>query len=153
MGLELDYSQEVSCCVTDHLVQEVSKLHPELFIDKNGKVKLYEVLFHLGFNIKIKDISKNVSVHDDALIRSMSDHEKCYKARVYKGVVRQAVLSVVNGDITFDKYNMHELAKAYDKYEVLQPVNLNEYVSSEDLFWVKDFGNRSKLVDQVKEEV
>ena len=140
-----------TCCVTHDLVEEVSWTNPALF-RANGKPKLYDVLYYLGFHVKFNTYSKNVSKHKNTLIRSSEDSERCYYTKVYKGTVRKAIKNVINGETDYYNHQLHHLADEYQKHEVLQPENLSKYVCEEDLLWVRDFGGTAKSSDFILSE-
>lgn len=145
-------NQVVRCSVTHHLVEETSKQNKDLFLDARGNIKLTEVLFHLGFKINKKVLTKNVSVHNNMLIRSSKNKRQCYRTKVYKGVLRNAIKDVVGEEIIYHKHKLHDLYDKYVDIEVLQPDNLYDYVKEKDLHWIDEFGGRSSLLDCLEED-
>ena len=139
------YNDKMACSVTHHLVDEVSREFPESLRSIRGELLLPETLYFLGFDIKTGMSNKNFSKHPDTLIRSLTDKEKCYKTLVYKGKLRHAVKSVINGEIIYHENEMHHLMDEYNTYEVLQPEDLSKYVSDDELLWIEDFGGKSTL--------
>ena len=144
--MEVEYTKGTTCCVTHHLVEEVSWTNPKLFRDKGG-VKLYETLYHLGFNINWRMNNKNVSTHKNVLIRSNENYEECYYTKIHKGWVRNAVDYVDGTEVVYDRYKFHHMLDQYNKYEVLQPDNLSDYVKDDELLKVEDFGGKAKLAE------
>lgn len=135
--------EKVACSVTHHLVDEVSREFPDQLRSRQGDLLLYETLHFLGFDVKLNNYNKNVSVHPNTLIRSSLDKEKCYKTLVYKGRVRKAIKEVRHGEIIYYKHKMHDLMDEYNTYEVLQPQDLSKYVSADEFMNVNDFGGKS----------
>lgn len=150
--MKLEYSDKYTCCVTHHLVDEVSLENPELLRNRSGTIRLYETLYYLGFKVNFGMLNKNISIHPDCLIRSSEDYTKCYRTKVYKGIVRKAVLNVKDGNIIYDKYNHHHLLDDYLAHEVLQASNLSKYIEKDELLNVEDFGGKSKLSDCIISE-
>lgn len=150
--MELEYTEGTTCCVTHHLVDEIGRSYPELLMDDKGNVDTYKTLYHLGFNVNFNMYNRNVSVHKKTLVRSNDNFEECYYTTVYKGFIRNAVDSVEEGVITYNRNKFHHMYDMYRQFEVLQPVNLSNYVSKDELLKIEDFGGKSKLSDCIIEE-
>ena len=135
-----------TCAVTHELVEEVSKEFPEQLRDAKGGLRLYETLFFLGFKIKWNTYNKDVTTCNDFRIRCNDNPRKCYKTKVYKGLVRNDIESVSpTGEITFRKNTLHHLVDEYNKYEVLQPKDIHKYIADIDINDIDDFGGKSTL--------
>ncbi len=151
IGKELEYTEGTTCSVSYGLVHETAQLYPEMFYDKNSEIRIYDVLHYLGFQVNYQMWNKNVSKHENVLIRSNENPLQCYYTDVWRGWVRNAVKEVTpEGKIIYDKHSFHELAKEYSKYEVLQPTNLSDYIDEEDLLFIDDFGGKSPLSECMK---
>ncbi len=151
IGKELEYTEGTTCSVSYGLVHETAQTMPEVFYDKNSEIRIPSVLHHLGFNIHFKGHNRNFSKHENVLIRSNENPLQCYFTDVYRGWYRNAVKEVTpEGKIIYDKHSFHELANEYNKYEVLQPTNLSDYIDEEDLLFIDDFGGKSPLSECMK---
>lgn len=144
--MELEYSVDTTCSVTHHLVDEVSRAHPEQLM-QDGEVSVYRTLYFLGFDIKNSLYNKNVTKEYDKLIRSMQYPRKCYYASVYTGFLRNKIKSVdtceVDGKlikVNYDKGQYHFLKDSYNKHEVLQAGNIDNYVTFEEFLDIDSFG-------------
>ncbi len=144
--MELEYNVDTTCSVTHHLVDEVARSHPEHLM-QDGEVSVYRTLYFLGFNIKNSLYNKNVTKECGKLIRSMQYPRKCYYTDVYTGFLRNKIKSVdiceVDGKlikVNYDSGRYHFLKDSYNKHEVLQAGNIDNYVSFEEFLDIETFG-------------
>jgi hypothetical protein len=126
--------------VTHEMVLETAKKAPELFM-KKGVVDIYTVLFFLGLRINQKDYQKGIRTSTGVYVRNHLLPHLLYKTTVYSGKVRNAVECVIDGKIYYNKDEMHELKPLYDKYKVLQPKNIYDYIAKEDMVDVLSIGS------------
>lgn len=145
------YDRKPTCSVTEHKVIEVANSKPELFLDPEGNINIPRVLFYLGFDIrKGKDVhNQNYTVHEDFCIRHSKDNLKCYKTTVYAGDIRNAAKVVdgkpvqdENGNPVLDKNRLHHMSVVYEGGAVLQPDDLDKYVTPDMLINISDLGGK-----------
>lgn len=124
------------CTVTQEMVTAVAEQFPEKYIDDRGEIKLYSVLQDLGFYIDHADYLKGVRTSDDVIVRDTSMPSRVYRTKIYNGTVRNEVERMNGNKKIIDKF-WHYI---YDKYEVLQPKDLQKYVSLDKMQSVLDIG-------------
>jgi hypothetical protein len=118
------------------MVTAVAEQFPEKYIDDRGETKLYSVLHDLGFYIDHADYLKGVRTSDDVIVRDNSMPSRVYHTKIYNGTVRNEVERMNGNKKIIDKF-WHYI---YDKYEVLQPKDLQKYVSLDKMGSILDIG-------------
>ena len=129
------------CAVSQECVTAVANIYPEVFKDKKGKVKVYSVLYALGFDLNPAFKHKCIYTNPNVRIRSNEKPDMTYVTTVYNGTVRYEVSHInKEGYVIYDKTRLHWLAKTYERFEVLQPPELNKYVSEDKLTNILEIG-------------
>lgn len=135
--MDASYTKKSVCAVTQHRVNEEAETNPDLF-KHNGKINVLRVLCYLGFDIRTHLYNNNITIQNDALIRSTQFPRKCYRTKVYQGYVRMAA----NPEGGFHTNKYHHMLKEYETYGTLQAKNVLDYIKEEELLDINEFGGK-----------
>lgn len=124
--------------VTESLVQEVAESDKATFMGINGEIKVYDVLYYLGFKIATKLYNRDVSYIPKQFVRNINKPHLVFESAVYKGRLRKEQVGY-NGKNPIYRY--HKMQEFYDKYGILHPSDLSKYVKSEDMINILEVGS------------
>lgn len=108
--------QTIPCSVTQELVDAVASKSNKLI--HNGRVKVREVLFLLGFQVPNYDLIK------DVYVRNPARPYEVYQTNIYNGRLRYNYEMNALTGIMEKTNDLHFLKKAYVENEVLNVGNI-----------------------------
>lgn len=135
----------IPCSVSQELVEMVADRYPSEFRDDKGSINLPKLLFTIGFKVEYDGVGNRSNLGyytiPDVHVRDNYLPSRLYKTSfVYNGEVRNEVISSENGRYEYSNVK-HSLCSLYESLEVLQPINLDDYVLEDDFINILDFGD------------
>ena len=136
-----DLIQKTPCAISQEMVELVIHLYPDDFKKFDGGVDIEKILYSLGFDLDKSLNSKGYYRVENVLVRDNANPSRVYRTKcVYNGQVRTDARSVNPYGVEEYNDNRHAFVRLYERYEVVQPRDLEQFIGLEDFSNILDVG-------------